>query len=57
MGNNDAITFPQDLNQALALAYVIRLQREMTPEELYDQYRDAYDRIKKHHSGDKKSWF
>jgi hypothetical protein len=47
MGNDSIKTFPQDLDQALALVYVSRLQGEMTPEELYNYYRDAYDRIKK----------
>ena len=57
MGNDSIKTFPQDLDQALALVYVSRLQGEMTPEEFYNYYRDAYDRIKKQHINDKKPWF
>ena len=42
-------TFPSTESQALALLYVQKQDLSgLTPEEIYDKYRDAYERICKH---------
>lgn len=39
-------TFPSTESQALALLYVQNQDLSgLTPEEIYDKYRDAYERI------------
>lgn len=41
-------TFPSTESQALALLYIQKQDISgLTPEEFYDKYRDAYERIRK----------
>lgn len=52
MPDNILNTFPASEAQALALLYVQNQDLSgLTPEEIYDKYRDAYERIYKHKSG------
>ena len=45
----DLRTFPKDANEALALLYLQNQDLSgLTPEELYDQYKNAHDRIRQH---------
>lgn len=42
-------SFPADKYEALALLYIQNQDlSNISPEELYDKYADAYDKIKKH---------
>ena len=52
MPDNILNTFPASEAQALALLYVQNQDLSgLTPEEIYDKYRDAYECIYKHKSG------
>lgn len=45
-------TFPSSEAEALTLLYLQNQDlADFTPEEVYDKYRDAYERIRKHKGG------
>ena len=47
--NIELHTFPKNADEALALLYLQNQDLSgLTPEELYDQYKDSYDRIRQH---------
>ena len=42
-------TFPSNECQALAMLYIQSLDlSNLSPEDIYDKYRDAYERIRNH---------
>lgn len=42
-------TFPSNEYQALAMLYIQSLDlSNLSPEDIYDKYRDAYERIRNH---------
>ena len=49
MTDIDLRTFPANEIEALAMLYVQQQDlSEISPEALYDMYRDAYDKIRSH---------
>ena len=59
MSNENKLTsFPSTKAEVLAMLYLRNQDLSgVSPEELYDAYEDAYNRIKKHQSDKKESWF
>lgn len=57
MSDNNLNVFPKNLYEALALLYVERLDGKLTPEELFDSYKDAYRKIQEHAGSQRDSWF
>ena len=54
-------TFPSSETEALALLYVQNLDlSDLSPEEIYDKYYDAYQKIREHRKAkrdaNRKSW-